>query len=156
MTTRSDRLVLAIEVLFGVLPVTIIGGGYAILGVVFGSASVLIAVRELAVAVFALWLGILALAAGGLCGIVGLWSMVALSARLRPATPSMINVALMGSTIGVLTAVTGFVLMLNGTWERRPLVAYLLAAPIVVVLHRRPGVKRLLVAQAIEKIGTAS
>jgi hypothetical protein len=139
---NSNRLVLALEVLVGALPITIIGGGYTLLGVLFGSVSVFLGIREHAFNVVALWLGILGLAAGGLFGIVGLWVLIALSAGLRPRS-SMTRVALTGSTAGVMASVVTLLLMLGGSFERRPPVIYLLVAPILVVLHRRPAVKRL-------------
>jgi hypothetical protein len=138
---RSDRAVLALEVLVGVLPITIIGGGYSFLGVVFGSASVFLAIREHAFNVFALWVGILALAGSGLFGIVGLWALVVLSMGFPPRL-SMARVALAGSAVGVLAAVITLLLVLGGIFERSPLVVYLLVAPILVVLHRRPAIKK--------------
>jgi len=136
---RFDRAILALEVLLGVLPITIIGGGYSLLGVVFGSVSVFLAVREHAFNVFALWLGILALSGSGLFGIVGLWALIALSMGFQPR---VVRVALTGSAVGVLAAVITLLLLLGGIFERSPVVVYLLVAPILVVLHRRPAIKR--------------
>lgn len=142
MTPRSDRVVLALEMLLGVLPITIIGGAYSLLGVLFGSVSIFLGVREHAFNVFAVWLGILALAGGGVFGIVGLWAVIALSAGLRPG-PSMMRVALIGSAVGVVAAAVTLLSMLAGLFDRRPAVVYLLLAPILVVLHRRPAIKKL-------------
>lgn len=141
MSPRCDRVVLTLEVLLGVVPITLTGGGYSLLGVISGSASVILAVRELAFNVFALWLGILALAGSGLFGIVGLWALIAVSAGFRSRS-SMTGVALTGSAVGVLAALVSLLLVLGGIFDRRPLAVYLLVAPILVVVHRRPAIRR--------------
>jgi len=142
MTVRVDRIVLALEVVFGVLPATIVGGGYSLLGVVFGIVSVLLSVRGLAFNAFVLWVGILAWAASGLAGIVGLWAAIALSAAYRPPSARMVRVAFVGSIVGVLAAVVGLGFMLMGGADRSPLFVYVLVAPILVVLHRVPRLQR--------------
>jgi ethanolamine transporter EutH len=139
MTVRSDRIVLALEILLGVLPITIVGGGYSLLGLLFSIVSVFLAVREHAFNVFVFWLGILGLAASGLAGIVGLWAVIALSAAFRPTSSPMRRVAVIGSVAGVLAAAVVLGLMLIGRVDRRPAVAYILVAPILVVLHRAPS-----------------
>jgi hypothetical protein len=142
MNLRTDRIVLALEVLFGVVPTTIVGGGYSILGVVFGTVSVFLSVRGLAFDALVLWLGILALAASGVMGIVGLWALIALSAAYRPPSSQMIRIASVGSIVGVLAAVVALGSMLVGGADRRPLFIYILVAPILVVLHRGRRLKR--------------
>jgi hypothetical protein len=131
-------------VMFGVLPVTIMGGPSAFFGVLFGSVSVFLAVRERALNVLALWAGVLALAACGLLGFIGVWAMIALSAGFRPPRQPVVRLALFGTIVGVLAAVVTLVLMVSGIVEPRPLLIYILVAPILVVLHRRPALKRLL------------
>jgi hypothetical protein len=136
MTRRSDRVLLALEILFGVLPITIVGGVYSVLGLLFGSVSLVMSVREYAFGAFPLGFGIFALAASGLIGIVGLWAVIALSAGVRPPTAPTINAALAASAIGALAATVGLLLMVGRVSEHRSLIVYSLVSPIVVLLHR--------------------
>jgi hypothetical protein len=144
MTRRNDRILLAVEVAFGVLPITIVGGFYSILGLLFGTVSVTMSVLERAFAPFAFWFGILALATGGFFGIVGLWTVVAISAASRPPSSSMIRVAIAGSAVGVLTAVAALILMVRGAFDGRPVIVYGLVASIIVALHRAPAIGKLM------------
>jgi len=137
MTARFDRIVLALEAVF-VLPITIVGGGYSLLGLWFGIVSVFLAIRGHAFGVFALWLGILGLAASGLVGLAGLWAVIALSTASRPAASATIRVARVASIVGVLAAVVVLGLMLAGRVDQSRMIAYMLVAPILVVLHRAP------------------
>ena len=133
-------MLLALEVAFGVLPITIVGGFYSILGLLFGTVSVVMSVLERAFSAFAFWFGILALAAGGFIGLVGLWAVIAISAASRPPRSSMIRVAVIGCAIGVLTAVAALLLMVGGAFDGRPPIIYGLVASIIVVLHRAPAI----------------
>jgi hypothetical protein len=145
MTVRSDRILLAVEMLLVVLPVTMIGGPIALLGTVSGSAAVVLAAREHAVNVLPLWVGILTLAVCGLVGIIGLCAaMIALSGEFRSSRQAIVRVALFGSVVGVLAATVTLILMITGVFDRRPLGIYILVSPIVVILHRRPSLKKLL------------
>jgi hypothetical protein len=128
MTARSDHILLALEALLVVLPVTMIGGAIALLGAVSGSAAV----------VLPLWGGILTLAGCGLVGIIGLWAaMIALSNGSGSSRQAIVRVALVGTLVGVLAATVTLVLMITGVVDRCPLVIYILVSPVVVVLHRR-------------------
>jgi len=145
MTVRSDRILLALEVLFVVVPVTMVAGAVALLGMASGSAAVVLAAREHALNVLPLWAGILTLAACGLVGVIGLWAtMIALWDRFRSSRQAIVRVALVGSVVGVLAATVTLVLMITGVFDRRPLAIYILVSPVVVVLHRRPALKELL------------
>lgn len=144
MTRRNDRILLALEVAFGVLPITIVGGFYSILGLLFGTVSLAMSVLERAFGAFALWFGILALAAGGFLGIVGLWAAIAISAAPGPPNSSMIRLAVTGSAVGVLTAVAALILMVRGAFDGRPSIIYALVASIIVALHRAPAIGKLM------------
>jgi hypothetical protein len=136
MTRAGDRIVLGLEIVLGAVPITIVGGIYSLLGLVFAPFSILVAVREGAFNVFAIWSGILALALGGAIGIVGLWVMILVAAAARPSRSQLIRVALRGTGIGVATAIATILLMLDGVFRGTPLVCYVLVAPLFVVAHR--------------------
>lgn len=142
MTVRSDRILLTLELVLGVLPVTIVGGGYSLFGLLFGSVWLVMSVRALTFDAVGWWLVVFALAAGGLFGIVGLWSVMIISASSRRPAPPMIQIALAGSGVGVITAVSALLLMAGGDLASPRYVIYGLAAPIVVVLHRAPAIIR--------------
>ena len=129
---RARWIPTALEFVVGVLPTAVIGGFYAALGIFFGVFSTIVSISERSFSGFIFWATVLALGVGGLTGILGLFLLIVLSERggsaaLRKAT-------LAATAIGVVTAVTAFVL---GTRENgfSWLLAYLLAAPIVVAAH---------------------
>jgi hypothetical protein len=141
---RSDRLLLALEIVFGVLPVTIVGGGYSLFGLLFGTVYFALSVRAVAFDAFAWWCGVFALAAGGFVGIVGLWAVILISASSRRPSPPMIRVAVVGSGVGVLTAASALLLMGGGAFHAPWYIVYGLVAPIVVVVHRARAIAKLL------------
>jgi hypothetical protein len=130
---RVSRLVLAVEVALGVLPVTIVGGVYAVIGTMFGMFSVLFSVQRHAYDGIPFWMGVLALAFGGITGIAGLWMLVA--AAWAGGDRKLRNTALMASGVGILTAA---VALAQASRREAPhwSVIYLLVSPIVVVCHR--------------------
>ncbi len=142
MTARGDRILLMLELVLGVLPVTIVGGGYSLLGLLFGSVWLVMSVRALTFDAVGWWLAVSALAAGGLFGIVGLWSVMIISASSRRRTPPMIRIALAGSGVGVVTAVSAMLLTAWGAFNAPRSIVYGLMAPIVVVLHRAPAIAK--------------
>ena len=131
---RIHRLVLIIELLLGVLPITIVGGVYGAMGLAFGSVSILVALSERAYAASFWWLGVFGLALGGLVGIAGLWLLVATSelGGTRRANLS----ALAASFVGVVTAAVALALALTHGTSRIWLTMYLLVSPVLVACHR--------------------
>lgn len=140
--TRSDRILLALELVLGVLPITVVGGGYSLLGLLFGSVWLVMSLRALTFDAVAWWLAVFALAAGGLFGIVGLWSVMLISASSRRPALRMIRLALGGSSVGVITAVSAVLLIAHGGVGGARYILYMLVAPIVVVLHRAPAIAK--------------
>jgi hypothetical protein len=130
-----DRLVLALEVTLGVLPVTIVGGTYALMGIMFGTFSVLASMQQHAFDGFRLWFGILLLALGGLTGIAGLWLLV-VAAWMKDADQKLRTVALAASAVGVITAIVALMLAARGREAPHWSILYLLVSPIIVVCHR--------------------
>lgn len=140
--TKTDRILLALELVFGVLPITIVGGAYSLIGLLSGGVWFVMSVRALTFDAVAWWLAVIALAAGGLVGIAGVWSLMLISASSRPPAPPAIRLALGGSTVGVITAVSALLLIADSGFEAPRYVLYGLVAPIVVVLHRGPALAR--------------
>jgi hypothetical protein len=128
------RVVLAVELLLGVLPITIIGGVYGAMGLVFGSVSILVALSERTYPASLWWLGVFALALGGLVGILGLWLLIAASEL--GGTKNVRFGAWAASIVGVITAVVALTLALSRGTSRSWLTIYLLVSPILVVCHR--------------------
>ena len=62
----------------------------------------------------------------------------------RTVGSALLITALVGSVVGVLAATVTLLLMITRVFDRRPLAIYILVSPVVVVLHRRPALKRLL------------
>ena len=128
---RINRFVLTLEVALGVLPITIVGGFYALLGGLFGTVSLMLSLAHLSLSVW--WLSVFALAIGGLTGITGLWLLVAMA--MTGTNRKMQTTAFVSSTIGVITAIVALVLAEQAPVVHRWAVVYLLVSPIVVVCH---------------------
>ncbi|HTK29799.1 MAG TPA: hypothetical protein VL309_09625 [Vicinamibacterales bacterium] len=143
--TRTGRAVLALEVAAGVVPITIVGGLYAMMGLLFGAASLAASIAARSLDAAELWLGIFSLAAGGAVGLLGLWALVLATWTTGSAQPpgiTLVRAALGGSAIGVLTAAATLLLMYLGPFTGRPLFVYALIAPVFVVAHRAPPLAR--------------
>jgi hypothetical protein len=127
------RFGLMIELTCGVLPATVIGGFYALLGIVFGVVSVLISIQQKVPGAAVWWLAVLALALGGLAGISSMWLLILITEF--GGTQTIRRLALAGSSIGVVTALTALGLSIGNTslsWAT----AYLLISPIIVASYR--------------------
>jgi hypothetical protein len=142
VTPRADRVVLGIEIALGIVPVTIIGGLLAVFGAYVGSASLAIMAIQHAWSGAALWLSILALAIGGLAGIVGLWATVLVTISSPPPDRRFVRTAIAGCAIGVVTAVAAVLLLLRSPTGGAPRFIVMLAAATVVVVHRLPAIIR--------------
>ena len=132
---RSCRLVLAVEIVLGVIPIAIVGGLYALMGTLFGTFSVLASIPQHSYDGFVLWFGILMLALGGLTGLAGLWLLVT-AAWMKQEDQRLRRASLRASTVGVVTAVVTLALAARGRDVPQWTVIYLLVSPIVVVCHR--------------------
>jgi hypothetical protein len=120
--------------ILGVLPISIVGGFYAVIGSVFGIVSVLVSIYHRAWSSSLWWFGVLGLALGGLIGITGLWLLVLVSER--GGTRRLRDAALAASAIGIGTS---FVTLSMASRDNRALpwtTIYLLISPIVVACHR--------------------
>jgi hypothetical protein len=144
MTLQKDRILLALEVVLGVLPITIVGGVYSFFGLLFGSVSLVMSIRALAFGAFAWWFGIFALAAGGLAGVVGLWALVLIAASSQTPRPQMVRIAVIGSGVGTATALAALLLIGRNSSHPPWYALYSLVAPIVVVMHRGRAIARLM------------
>jgi hypothetical protein len=143
MVSRVDRVVLALEIALGVLPITVVGGLYSIMGLYFGAVAVVMSLLQRAPGVLAVWFGIFALGAGGLLGIIGLWAVVLICAGRRPPSAQLVRAAVYGSVVGVLASVTALLFLYRGTVSASPIIIGILLAPILVVAHRVPAIARL-------------
>jgi len=56
--TRTNQIVLGIELIFGVLPISVIGGLYALLGIFFGVTSVLVSISQHSLSASMFWLAV--------------------------------------------------------------------------------------------------
>jgi hypothetical protein len=127
------RLALMIEMMFGVLPITVVGGFYSLLGIVFGVISVLISIQHKVPGAALWWLVVVALAVGGLAGITGLWLLILVTEF--GGTRTIRRLAICGSSIGIVTALVAVTLSTsNGSLSWPTL--YLLGSPILVVAYR--------------------
>jgi len=124
---------LMIEMMLGVLPITVVGGFYSVLGIVFGVISVLISIQHKVPGAALWWLAVLALALGGLAGITGLWLLILVTEF--GGTQSTRRLAIAGSSIGVVTALTALVLSARNASLSWPTL-YLLLSPILVAVYR--------------------
>ena len=131
---RIKHLVLALEVALGVVPVTIVGGLYVLMGMLFGTFSLIVSVQRHSLSAFVWWLGVFALALGGLAGLSGLWLLVLDAVKAVNRTVRM--AAFAASTVGVVTAVIALVLAERGSAAPHWWIVYLLVSPIIVVCHR--------------------
>jgi len=139
-----DRVVLAFEMIVGVLPITVVGGLYSILGLYVSPWALLMSLWMRAPAAFGLWLGVFALAAGGLFGIVGLWLVILLSWPVLPPRAQLARTALGGSVVGVVTAVAALSMMaVDSRLGEKSVVVAVVVAPVLVVLHRLPRISRI-------------
>jgi hypothetical protein len=132
--TRTDRIVLGVELLFGVLPISVIGGLYALLGIFFGVTTILVSISQHSLRVSLFWLAVLGIAIGGLIGITGLWLLVLVSER--GGTPQVRRAALMACGIGIATAFIALMLAIREDGGVPPLTVYLLLSPVIVVCER--------------------
>lgn len=127
------HLGLAVEVALAVVPVTLVGGFYVLLGIYFGTVSLIVSILHGAVSGW--WLGVLALALGGLFGIVGLWLLV-LSA-VKDVAPITRTRAFAAALVGIVTTVAALALsMRDGAAPLDTWMVYVLVSPIVFVSHR--------------------
>jgi hypothetical protein len=127
------RFGLMIEMILGVLPITVIGGFYTLLGIVFGVVSVFVSIQQKAPGAALWWLAVLTLALGGLAGITGLWLLILVTEF--GGTQTTRRLAIAGSSIGVVTALVAVALSTSNaslSWWT----LYLLVSPIVVLLYR--------------------
>jgi hypothetical protein len=140
VTPRADRVLLALEVALGVVPVTIFGGVVAVLGAFVGSASLGIMIAQRTWDGASIWLVVLALAAGGLAGIVGLWATVLVTIAKPPPDRRLVRAAVSGSAIGVATAVAALRLLFQNPSGGAPRFVAMLAAATAVAVHRVPRI----------------
>jgi hypothetical protein len=131
--TRTDRIVLGVELLFGVLPISVVGGLYALLGIVFGMTSVLVSISQHSLSASMFWLAVLGIAIGGLIGITGLWLLVLVSEL--GGTPQVRRAAEIACAIGIATAFVALSLAIRQDGGV-PLTVYLLLSPVIVVCER--------------------
>src|SRR5262245_1341926 len=127
------RFGLMIEMILGVLPITVIGGFYTLLGIGFGVISVVVSIQHKVPGAALWWLAVLALALGGLAGITGLWLLILITEF--GGTPTTRRLAIAGSSIGVVTALVAVALSTSNqslSWST----LYLLVSPIVVTVYR--------------------
>jgi hypothetical protein len=132
--TPTNRIMLGVELIFGVLPISVVGGFYALLGIFFGMTSVLMSISQHSLSVSMFWLAILAIAVGGLIGIIGLWLLVLVSEL--GGTPQVRRAASVACSIGIATAVIALTLAIRQDGNVSKLTVYLLVSPIVVVCER--------------------
>ena len=121
------------ELALGVIPITIVGGLYGVLGLYFGVVSIAVSLSQHSLSLSPFWLVILGLAIGGLVGIAGLWMLMATSEG--GGTRQARAIALGASGVGVVTALAALTLAIrdgNLRWST----AYLLVAPTIVAIHR--------------------
>ena len=132
--TRTDRIVLGVELLFGVLPISVVGGLYALLGIVFGVTSVLVSISQHSLSASMFWLAVLGIAIGGLIGITGLWLLVLVSEL--GGTPQVRRAAVIACAIGIATAFVALSLAIRQDGGVPLLTVYLLLSPVIVVCER--------------------
>jgi len=132
--TRTDRIVLGVELLFGVLPISVVGGLYALLGIVFGVTSVLVSISHRSLSASMFWLAVLGIAIGGLIGITGLWLLVLVSEL--GGTPQVRRGALIACAIGIGTAFIALTLAIREDGGVPLLTVYLLLSPVIAVCER--------------------
>jgi len=126
--------VLGVELLFGVLPISVVGGLYALLGIVFGVTSVLVSISQHSLSASMLWLAVLGIAIGGLIGITGLWLLVLVSEL--GGTPQVRRAAVIACAIGIATAFVALSLAIRQDGGVPLLTVYLLLSPVIVVCER--------------------
>ena len=132
--TRTNQIVLGIELIFGVLPISVIGGLYALLGIFFGVTSVLVSISQHSLSASMFWLAVLGIAIGGLTGITGLWLLVLVSEL--GGTPQVRRAALIACGVGIATAFIALTLALREDGGVPKLTVYLLVSPVIVVCER--------------------
>jgi hypothetical protein len=132
--TRTDRIVLGVELIFGVVPISVVGGLYALLGIFFGVTSVLVSISHHSLNASMFWLAVLGIAIGGLIGITGLWLLVLVSEL--GGTPQVRRTALMACGIGIATALIALTLAIRQDGSVPMLTVYLLVSPVIVVCER--------------------
>jgi len=142
VTGRADRLVLGLEIALGIVPITMVGGLYATIGMYFGGAAIAVSIAQRSLSGSTLWLGIMALAAGGLAGIVGLWALVLVTISSRPPDRVLMKTAIVGSVAGVATAALALIESLSASARPSATIVALLVAPVLVVVHRLPAIVR--------------
>ena len=142
MTRRADRLVLGFEIALGIVPITMVGGLYAIMGMYFGGVAMAVSIAHWSLSGSTLWLGIMALATGGLAGILGLWALVLVT--ISPSQPdrTLVVTAIAGSAVGVATAAVALIQSLSDSGSPSATIVALLVAPVLVVAHRLPAIVR--------------
>jgi hypothetical protein len=132
--TQTHRIVLGVELLFGVLPISVVGGLYALLGIVFGVTSVLVSISQHSLSASMFWLAVLGIAIGGLIGITGLWLLVLVSEL--GGTPQVRRAAVIACAIGIATAFVALSLAIRQDGGVPLLTVYLLLSPVIVVCER--------------------
>lgn len=141
MQRRVDRVILAAE-MAAVVPLTLAGGLYSILGLYVSVGALIASAWTRSARNIGVFVETFALAAGGLAGLLGLWAVLAISAGRRQPSAPIVRIALAACAVGVLTAAAAVILMARGS-VASPWTMAVVLAPVVVVLHRAPAIARL-------------